>query len=641
MHLKRIGSFKFSIAILIVAVVQSTFGCFSSSDEEGMSNVPAASDAGAGSLLLHKPTPQEGTFSEFEDQKLVDALSLSDSDTSVYEALGGKPVEPGAEALSAEKPTESSVEAKSVGPPASLELPPSPPPSRLAAGLGKFRDNPLRQKDLATDSTLSETKAKRATSKSKSKVGYSKKEPFDPVKANGPIFVGWPKPLVALVITGRQDGYLEPCGCAGLDRMKGGFSRRYSLFQMLRKKGWPVVGIDVGGLCKGFGRQAELKFHTTVEAMSKMQYDAIGFGTSDLRFPAAELVSVAASTDDVKSPFTSANVGLFGFDSGITSPYKVVDISNMKIGVVSVIGKKYQREINNDEIEFSAPEDALAKVLPKLRSQKCNLLVLLAYTTRAETIELAKRFPEFALVVVSDGAPEPPPKPEFIEGMDTMLVEVGEKGMDAIVLGLYDDPKNPSRYQRVPLDSRFPQTNEMRLIMAAYQDQLKELGFEGLGLRAVPHPRRKLLGEFVGSKECAKCHEEEYDIWKKTGHAKAYSTLVELDPPRNFDPECISCHVIGWHPTQYFPYEGGFLSAEETPKMVDVGCENCHGPGSAHVEAELGSDEELKEKLREATILTKDEAKKRHCMSCHDLDNSPDFNFDIYWPNIAHGEDAE
>ena len=37
--------------------------------------------------------------------------------------------------------------------------------------------------------------------------------PFDPIKENGPIFVDWPKPKLALVITGMQAGYLEPCGC--------------------------------------------------------------------------------------------------------------------------------------------------------------------------------------------------------------------------------------------------------------------------------------------------------------------------------------------------------------------------------------------------------------------------------------------
>jgi len=221
--------------------------------------------------------------------------------------------------------------------------------------------------------------------------------------------------------------------------------------------------------------------------------------------------------------------------------------------------------------------------------------------------------------------------------------------MNAVVVGLFDDPRRPFRYQRVPLDSRFKNSLEMKLLMTAYQDQLRQLGFAGLGIRAVPHPDKELMGEFVGSKKCVSCHEESYDVWKKTPHADARRTLVELDPPRNFDPECISCHVIGWHPQHYFPYEGGFRSIEETPELADVGCESCHGPGGAHVKAEMGSDEALQEKLREAMVLTKEEAdvanglssEKQQCLNCHDGDNSPDFNFEAYWPLVKHYEDLD
>jgi hypothetical protein len=58
----------------------------------------------------------------------------------------------------------------------------------------------------------------------KTRPGQHRGDPFDPIKENGSMFVGWPEPKVALVITGRQDGYIEPCGCAGLDRMKGGMN---------------------------------------------------------------------------------------------------------------------------------------------------------------------------------------------------------------------------------------------------------------------------------------------------------------------------------------------------------------------------------------------------------------------------------
>ena len=58
----------------------------------------------------------------------------------------------------------------------------------------------------------------------------------DPIKVNGPIFEGWTRPQAALVITGEQLGYMEPCGCAGLENQKGGLSRRYTLFEQLRPR---------------------------------------------------------------------------------------------------------------------------------------------------------------------------------------------------------------------------------------------------------------------------------------------------------------------------------------------------------------------------------------------------------------------
>ena len=36
--------------------------------------------------------------------------------------------------------------------------------------------------------------------------------------------------------------------------------------------------------------------------------------------------------------------------------------------------------------------------------------------------------------------------------------------------------------------------------------------------------------------------------------------------------------------------------------------------------------------------LTKEEAKKQQCVTCHDIDNSPAFDFDKYFPLIEHHE---
>jgi len=501
-------------------------------------------------------------------------------------------------------------------------------------------EEPAAEQPVAEQPAAEQPKAEPAEDAHSGK-GAGDRPPFDPIKENGPIFVDWPKPKLAILISGRQEGYIEPCGCAGLDRMKGGISRRHTLFKELRAKGWPLVGIDVGGLAKRTGRQAELKFQVMVESVRKMQYDAIGLGKTDLRLPAGELFAAAASDPSQQSPFVSANVGLFGFDADQTTDWRVVERAGRKLGITAILGKTLQKEMNNDEIELADPAAKLAEIVPQMKG-KADYLILLAHATREETIELAKKFPDFDLVVTAGGAAEPPAVADKIEGTETLLIEVGEKGMNAVVLGIYDQPKSMVRYQRVPLDSRFKASEDMRLLMASYQTQLKGLGFGGLSIKPVPHPQRESHGKYVGSKECQNCHEPSYDVWKKSGHAKAFKTLKELNPPRQFDPECISCHVIGWHPTSYFPYEGGYLSEEKTPKLVNVGCESCHGPGSLHVKAEAGSDLALQEKLQKAMRVTKEEATNirsdKRCTACHDGDNSPGFDFKKYWPKIEHYE---
>ena len=465
---------------------------------------------------------------------------------------------------------------------------------------------------------------------------------FDPIKENGPIFVGWEKPDLALVISGRMDGYIEPCGCAGLDRMSGGMSRRATMIDQLRNDGWPVLALDVGSLIKGYGRQAEIKFQMVVESFRKMGYDAIGLGKTDLQLPAGELASVTAGEE---SPFVSANVGLFDLDSELIARSKILEAGGIKVGVTSIFGESFQKQINNQDIVSLNPAAALQKVLPKFENESLCLQILLAFSTKEEAIKLAKQFPQFDIIVMGDGPAEPPSKPEKVPGTDQLLIEVGDKGTNAIVLGYYaGNPEPKITYQRVPLDSRFPASTTMGHLMAAYQEQLKMQGLEGLHIRPVQFEDAPLKGEFIGSKKCETCHEESYEVWKKSSHADAWQSLLDSPIPRNHDPECISCHVVGWHPTRYFPYKSGFLSVEKTDHLKNVGCESCHGPGEAHAKAEVGADEPLQEKLRTAMRVTVEEAQndpRKMCYNCHDLDNSPDFNFETYWPKVAHKENED
>jgi hypothetical protein len=476
--------------------------------------------------------------------------------------------------------------------------------------------------------------------------GYAEGKKVDPVEANERIFVDWPKPTAALVFTGEQDGYLEPCGCAGLENQKGGLRRRMTLFNELRGEGWPIVPMDLGGQEKRTGVQADIKFDFALRALIELGYAAVGLGDKDLRM---DLLSRVINLDEATNPLVSANVGIVDFDSGFTKRFKVVTAGGMKIGITSVLGKKAAEDFKDStDLLLIDPERALAEVLPKLRAAKCDQLVLLAYADAAEAKELARKYPDFNWVV-AHGADEPPNTPTKIAGANAQLIEVGQKGKYAVVVGLYKTGPKKSRYQKVPLVARFADAPEIDAMHVEYQQRLEDLGLEGLGLKAAAHASGD---KFAGSKVCGDCHATAYDKFINTPHSHATDTLVKLKPPRHFDPECLSCHVTGWEPQKYFPFATGYLGLKETPELVGNGCENCHGPAARHVAAENGkfeADEEELENLRVALRLkmVPNEGNKegqvydkgkvvQMCMQCHDLDNSPEFDFQKYWPKVEH-----
>jgi hypothetical protein len=397
--------------------------------------------------------------------------------------------------------------------------------------------------------------------------------------------------------------------------------------------------------------QANLKLEFSYRALSLMKYAAVGIGPADLRL---DFLPVVINLDDASELFVSANVALGDFDSGFWKRYKIAEQGGMKIGITSVVGKKELAGFKNAaDFTFMEPAAALAEVLPELKKAKCDQLVLLAHADVAEAKELARRFPDFNWVTAAHAADEPPSEPAKIDGSKGMLIEVGHKGMYVVAIGLYKDGSPRARYQRVPLDHRFADSPVVHEMHVKYQDQLKQIvgqsGWAGLGLKPSPHVSGR---KFAGSQACAECHTKATAVFEKTPHAHATETLVKLDPPRHFDAECLSCHATGWEPQKYFPFDTGYVGLKETPELVGNGCENCHGPAAEHVAAETGeadaNDDEI-EQLRAALRLAivENEGNKEGqvykeagvvdmCIQCHDVDNSPDFDFQTYWPKIKH-----
>jgi hypothetical protein len=471
------------------------------------------------------------------------------------------------------------------------------------------------------------------------KVENAKVEKYDPVKANGELFVGWERPKLLFVFTGFMNGYIEPCGCAGLEQMRGGLSRRHSMFRELAKKNWEYIAIDAGNINKGFGLQEELKYNFVVdESLRLMKYSAVGIGNRELRFPTEVLLLYTVDVPNSPKYYTSANVAILAFNPDVVKPYRILKQAGLQIGVTSVLAKSLHEEINNNEIIYADAVDKLREILPKLNEEKCDKKILIIHGSDDEVAVITKIFQnEFDYIVGSNTPAEPPIRPNFVG--KSMLIEVGEKGKFAVAVGLYDDPKTPFRYQRIPLDSRYKNSDDIVNRMKLYQTQLEKTGLNGLGIHPIDDSRTAICGKYSGTKQCIDCHEEAHKIWRKSKHAAAWKALAnEAKPPRTSDPECIACHVVGWNRKEQVPYKNGYIGQKFTPDLINVGCESCHGPCENHVKAEQGSDLKLQEKLRKAIKLSANNNAKKICIECHDGDNSPHFDFKKYWEKIKHKE---
>ncbi len=158
--------------------------------------------------------------------------------------------------------------------------------------------------------------------------------------------------------------------------------------------------------------------------------------------------------------------------------------------------------------------------------------------------------------------------------------------------------------------------------MRGYYKQVNEYNREAFKDRK-PEPVGKGQPAYAGAKQCVECHEEAYEFWTKTGHARAYATL-EVDF-KEFNLDCVSCHVTGYE-------KPGGSTVTFVEGLKDVQCEACHGPGTFHV----------KEEDTDLITLTPDESV---CKKCHHAPHvADDWDVKEAWRHIigkGHGDPGD
>ncbi len=166
---------------------------------------------------------------------------------------------------------------------------------------------------------------------------------------------------------------------------------------------------------------------------------------------------------------------------------------------------------------------------------------------------------------------------------------------------------------RVVLDETAPLDATVDAQRQAFNARLR-----ALNLAAQPTTAPAGPSPYAGSAACAECHESQAEQWQTTRHAHAVASLEARG--KEFDDECIGCHVVGYG-------EPGGARLGALGELANVGCEACHGPAAAHARApESGSPSAAVPSAR--------------CERCHVPEHSPRYDYRAYLPRVlgpGHG----
>lgn len=128
------------------------------------------------------------------------------------------------------------------------------------------------------------------------------------------------------------------------------------------------------------------------------------------------------------------------------------------------------------------------------------------------------------------------------------------------------------------------------------------------------------VNTYVGdsAKKCKMCHKAQVAAWEEWPMASSWDKLSDEEKAKE---ECISCHVTG------YGEEGGFVSEKETPGLVSIQCEACHGPAGNHMKVPMTD--------KEARATTLSEADEANCLQCHIEEGNPNFKEFVYDDEVA------
>lgn len=450
---------------------------------------------------------------------------------------------------------------------------------------------------------------------------------------------------LTLLAAGDMRGEIEPCGCAD-EGQRGGLPRRLSY--LAERYGGPQAGpllVDLGNNLPTPSPQGRVKAPLIQNLLGRFRPHAILPGPNELAMGAEML--------DADLPYVLTNDTAGRHFARV----RTVTRDGRRIGLYGYLSPElvYQGK-HEGGVALRGVDAALLEDWRARRREAGHDVAVLLF--RGSDAELA-RFVEaglFERIVAGNPSDDELNQVTEREVAGTAVPQVPTKGQGLLRMALplagsgAEDGARGAEVQVDWLDGHWPDHPDAAEPFAAYDREVKALFMASME-RKQAHQEQT---PFAGAEACKGCHAAAYATWQESRHAGAVPTLEAVG--KQFDPECLACHVVGLNT------EGGFISHDLTPGLAGVQCENCHGPARRHTQdptvspgppplpegatagtnGSSGTNGGAASTAGPAKPATQSDAAKAHqvtaatCRTCHKGSHSPTFSYEAYWPKIAH-----
>ena len=430
-----------------------------------------------------------------------------------------------------------------------------------------------------------------------------------------------PPPALDLPVyfTCDTNGRLEPCGC--FTGQFGGLTRLQTVLNAEVSQG--ALRVDVGDAIGGHEDYDLIEYGYILRAFAAMKYDALNIGQHEAQFTADQLRAIK-NTSPV--PILSANLLDRTSRQPIFDSYRIVQRGAYRIAIIGVLDPRGLDQNLGYGLIVGDMESAIERCLAELRG-KADMIVLLAFTDETTLTQLAQQFYECQVIL---GGKVSQPAQELIRANRSLIYFVTNESRALGILHLQllkGAPLQVTSNEIRLLHDKIPQDPAIHEMMQSYREEVRHTRLavdDTNNLSADMVPGVRIVATYVGTDKCIACHKTAAAVWATSTHAHAFASL--MDRKADADPKCISCHTVGFGDTSGYRREFG------ADKLIDVGCESCHGPGSLHVREKQG-DTSINFTFRPLDA--------GDCQQCHHGEFSRPFDWDTFWPLVKHGREPD